>query len=187
MKKILIGYDGSPCADAAIEQLGQAGLPADLEVIVMSVAEVWLPSDPANSEPALPGPILSSVRAAREHARQAVEAANALAMRAGEKLITLHPGWTVQAEACADSPGWALVTKAASCRADLVVVGSHGRGLLERIFLGSVSQRVAAEAVCSVRIVRVRRRAQDSPLRLLVALDESEDSLRVLESVMARA
>jgi nucleotide-binding universal stress UspA family protein len=187
MKTILIGYDGSPCAEAAIEQLGLAGLPGNLEVIVMSVADVWLPSSPDNLEPAFPDPIPKSVRAAREHGLQAVEAAKALAKGAEEKLRALYPGWSVKAQACADSPGWALVTNAASCRADLVVVGSHGRGVLERFFLGSVSQRVAAEAVCSVRIVRERRRAKDSPLRLLVAVDGSDDSLQALESVIARA
>jgi nucleotide-binding universal stress UspA family protein len=186
MKRILIGYDGSPCADAAIDQLDEAGLPADLEVIVMSVADVWLPSNPDNLEPTFPDSVSKSVRAAREHGLQAVETAKAMAKSAAEKVSALHPGWRVRAEACADSPGWALVRKAASCRADLVVVGSHGRGVLERFFLGSVSQRVAAEAACAVRIVRERRRAQDSPLRLLVAMDGSDDSLQALESVIAR-
>jgi hypothetical protein len=64
MKTILIGYDGSPCAEAAIEQLGLAGLPGNLEVIVMSVADVWLPSSPDNLEPAFPDPIPNSFSAA---------------------------------------------------------------------------------------------------------------------------
>jgi hypothetical protein len=45
--RVLIGYDGSPCADAAINDLRRAGLPPAGEAVVMSVADVW---------PHLPGP-----------------------------------------------------------------------------------------------------------------------------------
>jgi nucleotide-binding universal stress UspA family protein len=38
--------------------------------------------------------------------------------------------------------------------ADLVVVGAHGRGLLERLRVGSTSEKILAHANCSVLIVR---------------------------------
>ena len=41
--KILIAYDGSECADAALADLPRAGLPRQAEVIVLSVTETWLP------------------------------------------------------------------------------------------------------------------------------------------------
>jgi len=186
MKKILIGYDGSPCADAAIEQLGDAGLPSELDVIIMSVADAWLPSNPDKLEPPFPDAVSKSVRVGREHALQAVDAARTAAERASVKVRAMNPGWKAKGEACADSPGWALVMRAASSHADLAIVGSHGRGLLERFFLGSVSQRVAAEAACSVRIVRGRRRSTDAPLRLLLAMDGSEDSHQALNSLISR-
>ncbi|HVG32590.1 MAG TPA: hypothetical protein VM911_05900 [Pyrinomonadaceae bacterium] len=45
--KILIGYDGSEGADLVIEGLRRAGLPAqDVEALVVTVAEVWLPPPP---------------------------------------------------------------------------------------------------------------------------------------------
>ena len=47
--KILVGYDGSLCADAALNDLARAGLPQNVEVRVLSVAEVWLPP-PSNSD-----------------------------------------------------------------------------------------------------------------------------------------
>jgi len=46
--KILIGYDGSACSDAALDDLKTAGLPEEVEAVVMSVAEVWLPPPPEN-------------------------------------------------------------------------------------------------------------------------------------------
>ncbi len=42
---------------------------------------------------------------------------------------------------------------------DIVVVGTHGRGLLGRIVLGSVSQKVLREAPCPVLVVRPRKDA----------------------------
>ena len=47
--KILIGYDGSECADAALDDLGQGGLAESGEVHILSVAEVWLPPPPPSS------------------------------------------------------------------------------------------------------------------------------------------
>ena len=41
--KILIGYDGSETASAALDSLQYAGLPQSAEALIISVAEVWLP------------------------------------------------------------------------------------------------------------------------------------------------
>jgi len=43
MMKILIAYDGSKDAEAAIDDLRFCGLPAAGSAEVVSVAEVWLP------------------------------------------------------------------------------------------------------------------------------------------------
>jgi hypothetical protein len=40
--KVLIGYDGSPCADEALQDLQRAGLPPEVEAVVLSVADLWL-------------------------------------------------------------------------------------------------------------------------------------------------
>lgn len=39
--KILIGYDGSGCAEAALDDLQRAGLPSEVEALVLSVTEVF--------------------------------------------------------------------------------------------------------------------------------------------------
>jgi hypothetical protein len=44
MMKILIAYDGSSCADSALEDLRRAGLPRQSEAIVLSVAKLWSPA-----------------------------------------------------------------------------------------------------------------------------------------------
>ena len=55
------------------------------------------------------------------------------------------------------SPAQAIVEEAESWGADLVIVGSHGYGFWERMFLGSVSNALVHHAPCSVLVVRKRK------------------------------
>lgn len=54
----------------------------------------------------------------------------------------------------AGSVGTTLVDTAQSINADLAVLGSHGRGRIERLLLGSTAERVIRNATCSVLTVR---------------------------------
>ena len=48
MMKVLIGYDGSQSADAALVDLQRAGLPVEAEALIVSVADVMMvPATPA--------------------------------------------------------------------------------------------------------------------------------------------
>jgi len=53
-------------------------------------------------------------------------------------------------------PGEAIVNAAEAEDVDLIVVGSHGRGPVERFLLGSVSDFVVRHAGCPVLVVRTR-------------------------------
>ena len=53
-------------------------------------------------------------------------------------------------------PHQAITRAARSKRADLIVMGTHGRSGLPRLFLGSVAERVVATAPCPVLTVRGR-------------------------------
>ena len=46
MKKILIAYDGTPGALAAIEDLRRAGLLGNSTAKIVTIADVWLPPPP---------------------------------------------------------------------------------------------------------------------------------------------
>lgn len=186
MKRILIAYDGSPCADAAIEDLAKAGLPSELEACVIAVADVWLPTNPSGPMPEFPPANSEAVRKAREQALAALESVKALAARAAERLRTLHPHWKVESFGCADSPAWGVLNKSVEWKANLVVLGSHGRSVLERLFLGSVSQKVAAEAPCAVRISRPRKHPHHARARVVIAVDGSADSAAAVRAVAAR-
>jgi nucleotide-binding universal stress UspA family protein len=55
------------------------------------------------------------------------------------------------------APHRRIVEVADEWGADLIVVGSHGYRMWERVLLGSVSQSVATHAKCSVWIVREKK------------------------------
>jgi len=190
MMKILIGFDGSDCAEAALDDLTHAGLPATGEVHILSVAEVWLPPPPPSSYE-----IIEEARNAtspadlqRDFSRHCAAAKEVLALaeRARDRVQTLFPNWKVSADSSCGSAAWELVAHADEWNPDLIVVGSHGRTALGRFVLGSVSQRVLTEARGSVRIARGRVEEPHSPVRIIVGTDGSEASGAALRAVAAR-
>jgi nucleotide-binding universal stress UspA family protein len=182
MKRLLIAYDGSPAADEAIKDLFYAALPAQLDVIVMSVADVYLP--PTSRLPEAAVPEILVIQKAREKALQEVAAHRGLAEQACARLKTMFPKWNCTPYAVGDSPGWAIARKAMESKIDLVVLGAQSHSRLERMFLGSVSHKVAAEAPCSVRIGR-HHPATDGP-NIIVAVDGSVDSRAALQEIALR-
>lgn len=190
--KILIAYDGSECADAALDDLHKAGLPRkDVEALVMSVAEFWLPPPPPSGYE-----IVEAARDAespaelqREYAQEssAVEAAQTLALKAKERLQQNFPQWEVSAEASSGSPASEVIRRADEWKPELVVVGSHGRTALGRFVLGSVSQKVLTETRTSVRVARGRIEVDESPVRFLVGVDGSPGAEQAVRAAAARA
>lgn len=51
-----------------------------------------------------------------------------------------------------------IVKYANEQQADLIVVGSHGRGFVDRLLLGNVAERVVRQAACPVMVVPHRTR-----------------------------
>lgn len=181
--KVLLAYDGSKGADAAVLDLWRAGLPSDTQAIVLAVADVWLPpADDQEAGQSLP----IKVKMARAQAKQALAQAQATAGRGADQVQAMFPTWTIQAEAVADSPAWALVKKADAWDADLIVVGSLGHSTLEQILLGSVSQQVLSEARCSVRVARDGSPQANQPVRLVVGMDGSPGAQAALQAVTQR-
>jgi nucleotide-binding universal stress UspA family protein len=190
MKKmrILIAYDGSSHADAALDDLKRAGLPDEAEALVLSVADVWMWPPPKDDPRGIRGEELDIARLkkARALSEQAVEEARKLAVQASERIKAVFPLWKVDADACGDSPAWAVIKKADEWQADLVVVGSHGRSALSRLVLGSVSQKILYEARCSVRVGRASSKADNSPPRIIIGVDGSPGAEAAVSAVAGR-
>lgn len=188
--RLLIAYDGSKCADLALDDLTHAGLPADGEALVLSVAEVWLPPpQPSSYEIVeMASTAKGSLGLERKYSAgsQAVKDAAEIAARAAARFQANFPDWKVKHEAVWGSPNWELFSKAEDWQADLLVAGSHGRSALGRLFLGSISQWLLNEARCSVRVARGKPDEPDFPVRLLLALDGSRSAEKALEQIAAR-
>jgi nucleotide-binding universal stress UspA family protein len=191
--RILVGYDGSDCAEAALHDLRRAGLPADGEVVVLTSVEVSPHLPPSVYEPmdaAALAEAPSILRNARAIAQSALEEARSTAATGAGLLRAELPGWKVSSEAATDYSAYrALVQRADKWRPDLVVVGSHGRSAAGRALLGSVSQQVLSHAVCSVRVARFRedaKRVAGDPVRLVLGIDGSIDSAAAVSAVADR-
>jgi nucleotide-binding universal stress UspA family protein len=151
--RILLAIDGSDHSEAAVDEIARQHFPADSEVRVISVVE------PPYFPESFPGGGVNislyaeMEKVARDQARAAVDKA-AAKLRTDEGSRQLN----VTTEVPSGSPKAVILEEAEAFGADLIVVGSHGHGALERFLLGSVSQAVALHAKCSVEIVRIPKK-----------------------------
>lgn len=80
-------------------------------------------------------------------------------------------------------PHICILERATQWRADLIVVANQGHSALSRMLLGSVAERIAREATCSVQIVR----GPSTTNPVIVAADLSVGSTVVLERAAEEA
>lgn len=189
--KILIAYDGSDCAEAALDDLQKAGMPQVAEALVMAVTEIWLPPPPPSTYEilALANAVYVPADMSRLYAQgsPALEVAQRLVDRAAARLRTNFPNWEITAQACVGSPTRELIRQADEWKPDLILVGSHGRSMVGRLVLGSVSQGVLTHARCSVRVARGRVEEPGTPVRMVMGVDGSPASAAAVSEVASRS
>jgi len=175
--QILIAYDGSAHADAAIDDLRLAGLPPNNEVLVVSVAHGnWPPFDAARVKLGqFDGPW-----------RATVECAEVLAEDGKRRVRSKFPAWHVTSQGLWGDPAKTLLKTIDIWKPELLVVGSHGRSFGGRVLLGSVSTELVHHAPCSVRIVRRITEKADGEIRIEVATDGSDPARACVEYVARR-
>lgn len=191
--KILVAYDGSECADDALIDLRRAGLPPVAEALVINIEEVWLPvpvglqNQAAQVKSGAPATAAQPAFHSVEPATSNLNEIQAKTFKAAERLFSFFPEWDVKTEFLQGSPAATLIQRAKEWNADLIVTGSHGRSGYSRFWLGSVSQKIANEAGCSVRVTRGHGNWKNgSPARILIGLDGTDASFSAAEEVANR-
>lgn len=164
--EVVVAYDGSPGSIAALTWAAMEAGSRRARLLVLHATDVEL------SE--LSGAAGLAAAVHQEGVRLAEEgAARAVAVDGGP------PREDVQVQAPAERPVRALVE--ASRGADLLVMGSRGRGSVAGALLGSVAFSVTAQAGCPVVVVRGQDGRRAGPARaVVIGVDGSKDASAAL-------
>lgn len=126
-QRIVLATDGSPHSAAAAEVARDVAIQCQMPVTVVSATKK------------------SHSAERKDEAQATVEKVTAALKAAGVDCDSL---------VAEGRPDEVVIETAASHKADLIVVGSHGRTGLSRLFLGSISERIMGQAQCPVLVAR---------------------------------
>lgn len=155
--RIIIATDGSTFSIAAVEEFARLfGGCAGLKFKIIAAFE---PPVPMAAEPFA----ISTIQY-QELTKIAREQAASAAQHAIELLQSRMANIPIEAAPIVEMgrPAEIVIEAARDWRADLIVVGSHGRNFWGRLALGSVSDAVTHHSPCSVLIVRGKKK-NDEP------------------------
>lgn len=166
IKKIVYATDFSKCSENAfpIAVRLAAGHDAELHMLHAIVLHADDPHDPAHHFPE-PEELYERMRSSAEK-RMATAAES-------EEMPALK---IVRAQVRGISPAPVILEYAEEQRADLIVMGTHGRRGLRHLLLGSVAEEVVRLADCPVLTVREDAESATAFERILVPMDYSRSS-----------
>lgn len=139
--KILVAVDGSEISVRAAKYANALAkrLAKPAKIFVVAVDPAPFPGVATRL-----GPEQMAALHAESHQRMLAPVRKALARSTAQ----------VKELALVGDPAETILAAARDCKADLVVMGSHGRGTVKGILLGSVSGKVVAQSTLPVTIVR---------------------------------
>jgi nucleotide-binding universal stress UspA family protein len=143
--RIVVGVDDSKFSEEAIQAIVRQFRPQDTEVQVLHVLQPVTVSPPPEMAAGYAPELEGLVGAARELVERMAQTLRArdfkvnTAIKEGDARLT-------------------IIDSAVEWKADLIVVGSHGRSVMQRLLLGSTADSVARTAHCSVEIVRIQNK-----------------------------
>ena len=146
--RVMVAIDGSELAHEAARRSRVLLAPADDVIILGVVDEVPM----LESAGVVGDGIGITAPVVVDEQLQAVEELEKYLGKEASRVAGLFPGATVLVEH--GSPGPVICDIAADRAVDVLVIGSHGRGALKRMLMGSVSEHVIRHAPCPVLVVR---------------------------------
>jgi nucleotide-binding universal stress UspA family protein len=137
---VLVGHDGSECAQQALRWAAGLATRADLDLHVLRAWGMTSAPRPATWRPGYVPPLADFEQAVLAELDGCVAAAG------------LDPAVRVHTHVLHRPPAKGLIEAAKG--ADLLVVGARGRGGFSGLLLGSVSDQCVHHAPCPVTVVR---------------------------------
>lgn len=142
--KILVSTDGSDFSRAAVEKCCQIVVrPDETQIKIVSVFEVIEPMD-----------ISISPEFSQELESSAQKKAQEFAAQAAAQVRERFPNIDLTTQISLGAPDEILIETARTWEADIIVIGSHGRGFWGRMLLGSITDSLVHHAPCSVLVVK---------------------------------
>ena len=142
-KHILIATDGSELAGKAVTTGLTLAKALNAKVTAVNATEPWTAM--VTGEAAIAFPIEDYEKSAAENAAKLLSEVSATAKKQGVACETVHVN---------DFPAEGIVATAKSKGCDLIVMSSHGRRGLARMFLGSQATRVLTLSTVPVLVCR---------------------------------
>jgi nucleotide-binding universal stress UspA family protein len=137
---IVVGHDGSKCAQEALQWAGRLARRAALDLHVVRSWAITTAPKPSSWTPGYVPPLSEWEKAVLDELTAHVRAAG------------LDPSVRVTCHPVHKAPAPALI--AAAQGANLLVLGARGRGGFRGLLLGSVSDQLVHHAPCPVTVVR---------------------------------
>ena len=137
---IVVGHDGSKCAQESVQWAARLARRADVDVHVVRAWAMTTAPQPASWSPGYVPPLVEWEKAVHDELTAHVAAAG------------LDPAVRVTCHVVHRAPAQGLMEAAQG--ASLLVVGARGRGGFRGLLLGSVSDQCVHHAPCPVTVVR---------------------------------
>ena len=174
---IVVAVDGSPASDAATRWAARDAALKNVPLTVVSVV-----TTPTATFPPVPYPDSLGVRLEDQGRKAAADA-----VKIAEDAMPNDRKVAVKSKVVFSTPAQALVKM--SDEAEMIVVGSSGKGVLARGVLGSVSSSVVRHANCPVAVIRDEDLLMPDPQHapVLVGIDGSPASELATEIAFGQA
>ena len=152
--KVLLAVDGSPHSEAAIVDTARGSWPDDTAIEILSVIPA---RPPFTADPAF---VMAALRVDQIGDRR--RRPTTLVSAARDRVEGEAWGVQVTTKILEGNPRDVILDEAREWGADLIIVGAGGYGVAGHMILGSVAGAVAANAPCSVQVVRGKQRLERS-------------------------
>ena len=160
MQNLLVAVDFSKITDAVLQHAAHLTKALNAKLWVLHVASdetraiAYEPTQYASYSPEFVG-LPGDVQLARDLSAEEIKREHTHLLAISSKLR--NDGLDAQALLIKGDAAKGIIEKANDLGVEMIILGSHGHGLLHKALLGSVSESVIRHARCNITIVPARK------------------------------